>query len=103
MTSMWLSLGMAVVCLGAAFLYQPYWIGAVGAVAASIAERKRPRLGVWWDDNANVVAVSLIAMAALTFFVSKIQTHIWQARRRPSDLVRPLHGGPCPCRCSVIP
>ena len=64
--TVWPSLGMAAVCLGTAFLYQPYWIGAVGAVAAAIAERKRPRLGVWWDDNAHVVAVSLITMATLT-------------------------------------
>ena len=64
--SMWPSMGMAVVCLGAALLYQPYWIGAIGAVAAAIAERKRPRLGVWWDDNAQVVAVALTTMVALT-------------------------------------
>ena len=64
--SVWPSLGMAAVCLGAAFFYEPYWIGAVGAVAATIAERKRPRLGVWWDDNAQVVAVSLTAMVTLT-------------------------------------
>ena len=64
--SLWPSLGMAAVCLGVAFLYQPYWIGAVGAVAATIAERKRPRLGVWWDDNAQVVGVSLATMGTLT-------------------------------------
>ena len=64
--SVWPSFVMAAVCLGAALLYQPYWIGAVGAVAAAIAERKRPRLGVWWDDNAQVVAVSLTAMVTLT-------------------------------------
>ena len=64
--SVWPSSGMAAVCLGAAFLYQPYWISAVGAVAATIAERKRPRLCVWWDDNTHVVAVSLITMITLT-------------------------------------
>ena len=64
--SMWPSVGMGAVCLSTAFLYQPYWIGAGGAVVATIAERKRPRFGVWWDDNANVVAVSLIAMIILT-------------------------------------
>ncbi len=63
--SVWPSLAMAAVCLGAALLYQPYWIGAVGAVVATIAERKRPRLGVWWDDNAHVVAVSLTTMVIL--------------------------------------
>ena len=64
--SLWPSLGMASVCLGVAFLYQPYWIGAVGAIGATIAERKRPRLGAWWDDNAQIVAVSLAIMAILT-------------------------------------
>ncbi|HAL48322.1 MAG: hypothetical protein FI707_15785 [SAR202 cluster bacterium] len=68
--SVWPSVGMAAVCLGAAFLYQPYWIGAAGAVAATVAERKRPRFGVWWDDNANVVAVSLIGMVALTLLTA---------------------------------
>ena len=63
---LWPSVGMAAVCLGAALFYQPYWIGAAGAVAATIAERKRPRLGVWWDDNAQVVAVSLAVMIVLT-------------------------------------
>ena len=63
--SVWPSLGMAAVCLGAALLYQPYWVGAAGAAAATIAERKRPKLGVWWDDNAQVVAVSLTTMVVL--------------------------------------
>ena len=61
----WPSVGMFGVCLGVAFLYQPYWIGAAGAVAATIAERKRPRLGVWWDDNLHVVAMSLAVMGSL--------------------------------------
>ncbi len=59
------SVAMFGVCLTAAALYQPYWIGAVGAVAATIAERKRPRLGVWWDDNLHVAALSLAVMAVL--------------------------------------
>lgn len=64
--SVWPSLGMGAICLGAAVLYQPYWIGIIGACAATIGERKRPRLGVWWDDNAQVVAVSLTTMVTLT-------------------------------------
>ena len=58
------------VCLGAAFFYQPYWIGDVGAVAATIAECKRPRLGFWWDDNIQGVAVSLPTMVSLTMLRS---------------------------------
>jgi dolichol kinase len=65
-SSAWPSIGMAMICLAVAFLYQPFWIGAAGAVVATIAERKPPRLGVWWDDNAHVVAVSLVAMIILT-------------------------------------
>ncbi len=64
-SSWWPSLGMMLICLGAALLYAPYWIGVVGAVAATMAERKRPRLGAWWDDNANVVTVSLATMIVL--------------------------------------
>ena len=69
--SVWLSLGMAVVRLSAALLYRHYSIGAVGAVGATIAERKRPGLGVWWDNNAQVVAVSLITMVTLTVVLAR--------------------------------
>ena len=64
--SVWPSLGMVAVCLGAAFFYQPYWIGAVGAVAATIAERFRPASGPLRDDNLTVVAMSLATMVILT-------------------------------------
>ncbi len=65
LAGLWPSVAMLGVCLAAAALYQPYWIGAVGALAATIAERKRPRLGVWWDDNLHVVALSLAVMGVL--------------------------------------
>ena len=63
--SVWPSAVMLAVCLAAAALFQPYWIGAVGAVVAALAERYRPRIGVLWDDNVNVAAASLGAMALL--------------------------------------
>lgn len=63
--SNWPTIAMLGTCLAAAALFQPYWIAAVGAVAATIAERKRPRLGDWWDDNLNVVAASLTVMGVL--------------------------------------
>ena len=64
-TSVWPSFGMLAICLGIALLFHPYWIGAAGAAAATVAERIRPRFGTWWDDNAHVVAVSLTTMFIL--------------------------------------
>ena len=53
------------VCLAAAALFQPYWIGALGALVATAAERRRPMMLIIWDDNLNVVAMSLAVMGAL--------------------------------------
>jgi len=61
---LWPLAAMLVVCLGAAALMQPYWIGAVGALVATAAERYRPPLP-FWDDNLNLVLASFAAMAAL--------------------------------------
>ena len=63
--SVWPSGVMLAVCLAAAAPFGPYWIGAVGAVIAALAERYRPPLGALWDDNVNVAAASLGAMALL--------------------------------------
>ena len=60
---LWPSVAMLGVCLAAAPLYQPYWIGALGALVATAAERRRPMIRVVWDDNLNVVAASLSVMA----------------------------------------
>ena len=64
--SLWPSAAMLGVCLGAAALLQPYWVGAAGAIVATAAERYRPKIGNLWDDNMNVVAVSLTVMGILT-------------------------------------
>ncbi len=53
------------VCLAAAALYQPYWIGAIGAIVAAAAERRRPTVHALWDDNLHVVVVSLGVMGVL--------------------------------------
>ncbi len=63
--SLWPSLGMLAVCLAAAALFQPYWIGALAALVATAAERRRPMVLIIWDDNLHVVAMSLAVMAAL--------------------------------------
>ena len=63
--NLWPSVAMLGVCLAAAALYQPYWIGAVGAVIATAAERRRPIVHAIYDDNLHVVAVSLAVMGVL--------------------------------------
>ena len=63
--SLWPTIAMLGFCLAAAALFQPYWIGAVGAVAATAAERFRPIAHRLWDDNWVMVAASLGVMAVL--------------------------------------
>ena len=64
------SIAMLGVCLGAASLLQPYWIGAFGAVVATVAERFRLIAHSLWDDNwvpddPVIVAGSLAVMGVL--------------------------------------
>lgn len=61
------SLAMLAVCLLAAALFQPYWVGAAGAVAASMVERFRPTQHPLWDDNVLTVGASLAAMTGVTW------------------------------------
>ncbi len=61
----WPSAAMLAVCLGAASLYQTYWIAAAGALAATAVERLHPTRHPLWDDNWTIVAASLSAMALL--------------------------------------
>ena len=63
---LWPSVAMLGVCLAATALYQPYWIGALGALVATAAERRRPMVHALWDDNLHVVALSLAVMGVLT-------------------------------------
>ncbi len=63
--SLWPSLAMLGVCLAVAALFQPYWIGALGALVATGAERRRPMVLIIWDDNLHVVAMSLAVMGAV--------------------------------------
>lgn len=63
--SLWPQSAMVVICLAVAALLQPYWIGAVGAVAATVAERLTPRVFGIQDDNWTIVGASLAVMALL--------------------------------------
>jgi hypothetical protein len=57
---------MLVVCVGAAAVFfHPFWIGALGAACATLAERYRPGVLGFWDDNGWIVATSLAVMGIL--------------------------------------
>ena len=65
------SMAMLGVCLATALLFQPYWIGALGAIVATAAERFRLIAHRLWGDNwvpddPVIVAASLTVMVALT-------------------------------------
>jgi len=64
--SPWPSIVMLVVCLGAAAFFQPFWVGALGAVMATAVERYRPLFIRFCDDNLLVVLSSLAVMIILS-------------------------------------
>ena len=53
-------------CFAIVGLFDPYWIGAVGAIAATAAGRFTPQLLGILDDNWVIVGESLEMMAAMT-------------------------------------
>lgn len=59
------SVAMIAVCLVVAYFFKPYWIGAVGAVVATLAERFTPLSKGFWDDNHTIVLSSLLVMSLL--------------------------------------
>ena len=59
------SMAMLASCLAIGVLFQPYWIGALGAISAAAAERFSPRVLSVRDDNWTVVAASLAVMGIL--------------------------------------
>ena len=63
-------MAMLGICLAAALLFQPYWIGALGAIVATAADRFRLVAHSLWDENwvpddPMIVAASLAVMGAL--------------------------------------
>lgn len=62
----WGSLGMIAVCLVIAWaFFDPFWVGAVGAAVATLAE-KFTVSGKYLDDNYTIIITSLIAMSILS-------------------------------------
>ena len=59
------STAMLASCLAIGVLFQPYWIGALGAIFAAAAERFTPTVLSVRDDNWTVVAASLAVMGIL--------------------------------------
>ena len=62
----WGSVGMLVVCLLLAIFMSPYWIGAVGAVVATIVEKYTPTTK-YIDDNLTIPLVSGLVMGFLLY------------------------------------
>jgi len=61
------SVAMFVVCLLLAWVfYKPFWIGAVGAIVATLVERFTPMSHGWLDDNWTIVLSSLLVMGVLS-------------------------------------
>lgn len=61
----WGSVGMLLTCLLVAVLFTPYWIAAVGAVVATLAEKYSGLSRMWIDDNWTIIVTSLLIMGVL--------------------------------------
>lgn len=59
------SMAMIIVCLVIAYFFKPYWIGATGAVVATLVERFTPISRGLIDDNWTIVLASLAVMALI--------------------------------------
>ena len=57
---------LAVCVVVAAIFFRPFWIGVTGGAVATLAERYRPGILGFWDDNLYIVAASLAVMAVLS-------------------------------------
>lgn len=59
------SVAMIIVCLVVAYFFQPYFISAIGAIVATLAERFTPLSRGIWDDNWTIPIASLLVMVVL--------------------------------------
>ncbi len=66
---LWGSAAMLAVCLLLAYFIRPYWVGAAGAVAATLAE-KFTKTSSYIDDNFTIPLFSAVVMGVL-WYVSK--------------------------------
>jgi len=61
------SVAMLAVCLLLAWVfYEPFWVGSIGALVATLVERFTPLSRGWVDDNYTIVLSSLLIMAILS-------------------------------------
>ncbi|MDO9333790.1 MAG: hypothetical protein Q7T57_04635 [Dehalococcoidales bacterium] len=58
------SIGMLATCLLLAYFIHPYWVGAVGAGAAVLAEKYTPTTAIT-DDNLSIPILSVLVMAVV--------------------------------------
>ena len=63
----WGSVGMLATCLVLAYFIQPYFVGAVGAIVATFAEKFTPTRH-WIDDNLTIPLFSALVMALLYIY-----------------------------------
>jgi len=66
---LWGSLGMLITCLILAYFIHPYWIGAIGAITAVLAE-KFTKTTKWVDDNLTIPLSSAFVMTLLHIYFS---------------------------------
>ncbi len=62
----WGSVGMLITCLILAYFIQPYWVGVVGAIIATLAERFT-KTTKYVDDNFSIPLSSALVMVLLLF------------------------------------
>ncbi|GAI47494.1 unnamed protein product, partial [marine sediment metagenome] len=67
MKGLWGSVGMLPVCLLFACFFSPYWISALGAITATLAE-KFGKTTKYTDDNLYIPLSSALVMALLHIY-----------------------------------
>ena len=63
----WGSVAMIAVCLLVAYFFKPYFVGAIGAIVATLVERFTPLSRGGWDDNWTIPISSLAVMTGVYY------------------------------------